>query len=165
MRNGRLALAAAALTLTAGLALAQPPGGGPGGVGGRPGGPGGARHRGPFGLVDPRRVADYLQLTDAQRQSARQLFESRREQVRPLIEQQRDLREQLRTMLDDPAASDAALARIVRQLHANRKSLKAGHDEAMQSFRALLDDAQKAKLDAMKGVLEGLRSARRDRRR
>lgn len=181
MISKRIALAAAAL-MTAGVAvtLAQPPpddpmgfddleapalyaDAGPGGPG--PGGPRGfgpPGHRGPGGpgVIDPRRLADYLDLTDEQRASARQLFEAQRDKVRPLFEQQRGLREQLETTLDDPAASDAALGQLVKQLHANRQAMKTARQELRAQLTTLLDPAQKAKLDQLETVMQGLRGAR-----
>jgi Spy/CpxP family protein refolding chaperone len=179
----RIALAAAAL-MTAGVAvtLAQPPpdpmgfddleapalyaDAGPGGPG--PGGPRGfgpPGHRGPggpggHGVIDPRRLAHYLDLTDEQRASARQLFEQQRDKVRPLFEQQRGLREQLETTLDDPAASDAALGQLVKQLHANRQAMKTARQELRAQLTTLLDTTQKAKLDQLETVMQGLRGAR-----
>ena len=173
MISKRIALAAAAL-MTAGVAvtLAQPPadpmelGGfehaalfadaGPGGPGGPPGF-GGPGHRGP--AHDPRRLADYLDHTDEQRAAARQLFERQRDQVRPIFEQQRGLREQLETTLDDPAATDAALGQLVKQLHANRQAMQAARKELRAQLTALLDPAQKAKLDQLEAVMQELRAS------
>jgi Spy/CpxP family protein refolding chaperone len=181
MRFKRFVLAAPALTLTAGLALAQPPaygpdpgrsdelgayaadaGGGPF-AGGSPGMAGRPR-RGRFGL-DPRRVAEYLQLTDAQKSSARSLFQKQRETVRPIFEQQRNLREQLESMLDDANASDASLGEIVKQIHANRRSLESAREQGKASFEALLDANQKAKLEQLETVMQGLGFDRFDKSR
>jgi Spy/CpxP family protein refolding chaperone len=173
MNAKRLMLTAAATALTAGLALAQPPGEAPdlgppgsqddaafaGAAGGPYGGPalGGPRRsrRGPFGL-DPRRVAEYLQLTDAQRTSARELFAKQREAARPIFEQQRNLREQLDSMLDDANSSDAALGQLVKQIRANRRSLESAREQGKASFEALLDASQKAKLEQLESVMQGL---------
>ena len=187
MISKRIALAAAAALMTAGVAvtLAQPPpddpmgfddleapalyaDAGPGGPGlrgpsgGGPRGFGPPGHRSPGGprVIDPRRLADYLDLTDEQRASARQLFEAQRDKVRPLFEQQRGLREQLETTLDDPAASDAALGQLVKQLHANRQAMKTARQELRAQLTTLLDPAQKAKLDQLETVMQGLRGAR-----
>ncbi|HEV8631906.1 MAG TPA: Spy/CpxP family protein refolding chaperone [Thermoanaerobaculia bacterium] len=166
MTRQRFIIPLASLILSAGLvaAHAQPPVGG--GHGGPPGfgrGPGGGERdgRGPDGpgsrgLMDPRRLADYLQLTDEQRASARQLFEAQRDKVRPLMERQRDLRDQLDEMLDDPDASDAALGNLVKQLHANRRTLEAAHLELEGKLVAMLDAEQKAKFEQLKSVMDGM---------
>ena len=166
----RTLLIAAAVTLTAGLALAQSPDEAPdpgapndaafADAGGGPfGGPGasapGRARRGRFG-IDPRRMAEYLQLTDAQKSSARTLFQKQRETVRPIFEQQRNLREQLESMLDDANASDASLGEIVKQIHANRRSLESAREQGKASFEALLDANQKAKLEQLESVMQGL---------
>lgn len=174
MTTGRIALAATVLVAATGVAAALPqPPGGPGpfdqrlapaafadGVAARLGGPLPGGPHGRHGL-DPRRVADYLQLTEEQRASARQLFEGQRERVRPLLEQQRALREQLETALDDPAAGDAALGQLVKQLHANRQALEAVRDEAKASFAAILDEGQKAKLQQLESVIDRLGLSKR----
>ena len=176
MISKRIALAAAAL-MTAGVAvtLAQPPPPDPMGFDdfeapalyadagpGSPG-PGGARGYGPPGrrpgVIDPRRLADYLDLTDEQRTAARQLFEQQRGKVRPIFEQQRGLREQLETTLDDPTASDAALGQLVKQLHANRQAMKTARKELRAQLTTLLDPTQKAKLDRLESVMEELRAS------
>ncbi len=179
MISKRIALAAAAL-MTAGVAvtLAQPPpdpmgfddfeapalyaDAGPGGPGrGGPPGFGPPGHRGPGGpgVIDPRRLADYLDLTDEQRAAARQLFEQQRDKVRPLFEQQRGLREQLETTLDDPAASDGALGQLVKQLHANKQAMRTARKELRAQLTTLLDPTQKAKLDRLESVMEELRAS------
>jgi len=182
MTSKRIALAVAALALSAGVAasLAQSPpdpldlgavddptfyaDAGPGGPGGPDEGygPGGRRfgpgRRGP-GFGEPRRLAAYLELTDAQRASARQLFEQQRDKVRPILEHQRDLREQLETTLDDPAASDAALGQLVKQLHANRQAMKGARQDLRARLTALLDPAQKAKLDRLESMMLAMRAA------
>ena len=180
MISKRIALAAAAL-MAAGVAvtLAQPPPdpmgfdeleasalyadagpGGPGSGGARGFGPSG--HRRP-GVIDPRRLADYLDLTEEQRASARQLFEQQRDKVRPIFEQQRGLREQLETTLDDPAASDAALGQLVKQLHANKQAMKTAKQELRAQLTALLEPTQKAKLDRLETVMGELRASGRRR--
>ena len=136
---------------------------GPGGPG--PGGPpgfGGPGHGGR--AIDPRRLADYLDLTDEQRAAARQLFEQQRDKVRPIFEQQRSLREQLETTLDDPAATDAALGQLVKQLHANRQSMKTAKQELRSQLKSLLDADQQAKLDRLETVMEELRASGRRHR-
>lgn len=177
MSSRRMVLATATLATVAGaaVALAQPRSGPTSfdqpqayeafadGVGSRAGGPPPGGPRGRHG-IDPRRIADYLQLTEEQRASARQLFEGQRERVRPLIEQQRALRDQLETTLEDPGASDAALAQIVKGLHANRQALEAARAEVKASFAAILDESQKEKLEQLESVIEGFGVGKRHHR-
>ncbi len=173
---GRLALATGILVLLSGLApaRAQPPGPGPGGFGppaafagpgspgsggfGRQGGPGGPDGPGGPGrpFLDGRRLADYLGLSDEQRASARQIFEAQRDKVRPLMDEQRALREQLDGLLDDPGATDAALGQLVKQLHANRQALATAHQELESQLASILDEGQKAKLKELHDVMSGL---------
>jgi Spy/CpxP family protein refolding chaperone len=122
-----------------------------------------ARSAGPRRLADGRTIAAYLHLSDDQRRQARSIRSARRDEIRPLIEKQRDLRTQLDTMLDDPQADAAALGRLVQQLHAGRQRLRAARDETRSKLAALLDADQKAKLDRLESVVDGLRDARRPR--
>lgn len=186
----RITLAAAAIALAVGVAagVAQPPppdddewagleppslyaADGPGAFAG-PGGPGPGRarfasFRGPGrpGVFAGRRLADYLDLTDSQREGARKLFEAQRDKVRPIYEQQRELRGRLDDMLDDANASDASIGQLVKQLRANRQSLKTARQGLHDQLAGLLDANQKAKLEQLRSVMEGFRdSARRHRR-
>jgi Spy/CpxP family protein refolding chaperone len=189
----RIALAAAATALVLGVAagVAQPPpsdgddwglepasffgpddGGiaGPGGSGGGAAGPRLAAFRGPRraggpGFVGPRRLADYLELTDAQRESARKVFEAQRGKLRTLFEQQRELRGDLDDLLDDANASEAAIGQVVKQLRANRQTMKAAREDLRNQLAGLLDANQKAKLDQLRSVMEGLRESGRRRAR
>lgn len=189
MNVKRIALAAAATALVLGVAagVAQPPppdGGdwglepasffGPddGGVTG-PGGSAGPRFaafRGPRrtggpGFVGPRRLADYLELTESQRESARKVLEAQRGKLRPLFEQQRELRGDLDNLLDDANASEAAIGQVVKQLRANRQTMKAAREDMRNQLSGLLDANQKAKLDQLRSVMEGLRESGRRRAR
>ena len=191
MNLKRITLAAAAIALAVGVAagIAQPPppdagddwaglepsgfyaADGPGGFD-SPGGPGPGRarfaaFRGPGrpGVFAGRRLADYLQLTDSQREGARKLFEAQRGKVRPIFEQQRELRGRLDDMLDDANASDASIGQLVKQLRANRQSLKAAREELHTQLAGLLDANQKAKLEQLRSVMEGFREGARRHRR
>ena len=185
----RITLAAAAIALAVGVAagVAQPPpdsdewagleppslyaADGPGAFG-SPGGPGsrGARFaafRGPSrpGVFAGRRLADYLDLTDSQRDSARKLFAGQRDKVRPIYEQQRELRGRLDDLLDDANASDASIGQLVKQLRANRESLKTARQGLHDQLASLLDANQKAKLEQLRSVMEDFRDGARRHRR
>lgn len=192
MNLKRITLAAAAIALAVGVAagIAQPPpsdsaewagleppslyaADGPGSFAG-PGGPGVGRarfaaFRGPGarrpGVFAGRRLADYLDLSDSQRDSARKLFEAQRDKARPIFEQQRELRGRLDDMLDDANASDAAIGQLVKQLRANRQSLKAAREELHGQLAGILDANQKAKLEQLRSVMEGFRDGARRHRR
>ncbi|HXT49933.1 MAG TPA: Spy/CpxP family protein refolding chaperone [Thermoanaerobaculia bacterium] len=193
MNRKRIALTAAAIALAIGVAagVAQPPppdgddrgldpagffgpDDGAGGYAG-PGAPGtrgsrfaafrGPRRPGGPGVIGARRLADYLQLTDSQRESARKLFASQRDKLRPLFEQQRELRGDLDALLDDANASDAAIGQVVKQLRANRQTLKSARQDMHAQLSALLDANQKAKLEQLRSVMEGLRESARHRGR
>jgi Spy/CpxP family protein refolding chaperone len=119
-------------------------------------------------LVDPRQLADYLQLDDAQRQQAREILATQRDTMRPLMEQGRSLREHLAQLLDDPQADSAALGNLVQQLHANRQQIEGARKGLDSKLSAILNPAQREKLTRLRTVMEDLRrgdrGARRDRR-
>jgi len=130
------------------------------------GGPGFAGHRGPGrrGLLGARRLADYLDMSEQQREDARKLVATRRDQVRPLWEERRALRERLKGMLGDPGASDVAVGQLVKQMHANREALVAARKTTQGQLAALLDDAQRAKLEQLRSLRrEFAESGRRHR--
>jgi Spy/CpxP family protein refolding chaperone len=107
-------------------------------------------------LLGARRLADYLDMSEQQRESARQLMTAQRDRVRPLIDERRALRERLRTILGDPGTSDVAVGQLVKQMHANREALKAAREAARGQLAAILDDAQRAKLETLRSVMRGL---------
>ena len=96
------------------------------------------------------RMAEYLELSDQQRESARQLFQSYAEKVRPMREGQRGVREQLRTALDAPNPDPAQVGRLMIQIHDAREQVRAARKEMDRSFAALLTPEQRTKYDALK---------------
>jgi len=181
----RIALASAVIALAVGVAagVAQPPpdgndwgldpsavfavddgaggfagAGGPGASGPRPAAFRGPGRAGSRGFIGPRRLADYLELTDEQRDSARKLFEAQRGKVRPLMERQRELRGDLDALLDDANASDTAVGQLVKELRGNRQAMKTAREELRGQLAGILDANQKAKLEQLRSVMEGLRA-------
>lgn len=110
------------------------------------------------------RMAEYLDLTDQQRESARQLFLSYAEKVRPLREGRRDVREQLRAALDAPNPDPAQVGRLVIRIHDTRDQVRAARQEMDKSFAALLTPEQRAKYDALKDARDSFGPRRFGRR-
>lgn len=110
------------------------------------------------------RMAEYLQLTDQQQASARQLFQSFAEKARSLREGQRDVREQLRAALDAPNPDPAQVGRLVIQMHGTREQVRAARQEMDKSFAALLTPEQRTKYDALKDARESFGPRRFGRR-
>ena len=96
------------------------------------------------------RMAEYLELSDQQQASARELFADLREKTRPLREEQRATREQLRTALDAPNPDPTAIGRLVLSIHAKGEEMRAARKQADASFAALLTPEQRQKFDALK---------------
>ncbi|MBK9089785.1 MAG: Spy/CpxP family protein refolding chaperone [Holophagales bacterium] len=99
-----------------------------------------------------------LDLTDAQKEKVRALFESEKPKYETLRQEGRTAREALRAAASaekpDPAAVGAAFLRV----DANRKTVKAERAGSKEKLEALLTAEQKAKL-------EGWRAAHRQARR
>jgi Spy/CpxP family protein refolding chaperone len=174
LRNPRplVVLLAALLALPA-LALAQPPAGppsapGPGfgphaggpGLHGFRGGPGG---RGPFGNLGF--VADFLDLTDEQREQARSLREDLMESHRALWEQTRTLRQELRAALDEETPDTAHIGELTLALHEQRQKARALREQALSDFEALLTADQLETFQQLRQTVQERRRERREFRR
>ncbi len=145
----------AILTLTlAGAALAAP-------GGRRPAGPGGPQgQRGPGGqFLSPQLIAEFLNLTEAQKTQARTLHESQRATIQPLRDQVRANRAAVRDAVDAGNAQQAGQLLIAGK--AIRDQIKAAHDTFATQFEAMLTAEQKAKWAVIK-ELRDLRGSRND---
>jgi len=171
-----LVLALAALLALPVLALAQPPAGpgdGPG-LGPRAGGPGahgpGAAHRlrggpghGPFHNLDF--VADFLDLTDEQRDRARSLRADLQESHRALREESRALRQELRTELDAEAPDTNRVGELTLALHEQRRKGRTLAEQALADFEALLTADQLESFRQLRQTVQERRRERRENRR
>ena len=109
------------------------------------------------------RMAEYLNLTDQQQASARQLFQDLREQTQPLRQEQKALREQLRTALAAANPDPTAVGRLMIDIHAKREQMKAAREQMNKSFAALLTPEQRQKYDALKDARESFGHRRHGR--
>ncbi len=135
-------MAAAAGLLLALPALAGPPGGGFGGP------PDGER-LGRLFEMRAERLAEALDLTAEQRAA----YERIRDEARTAAQAKRDrmqtLREETRALLDGAAPDPTLVGQKAIELHQLRGELRATHEQAKARFEALLDDTQKAQLEAL----------------
>lgn len=106
------------------------------------------RHHGRHGLHG--RVTEFLDLTEQQKASVKQLKDEMRERVRPLREEQRAAREQLRTALEAANPDPAAVGRLVIAMEGKRDEMRAVHQEFQRDFAALLTPEQREKYDSLK---------------
>ena len=140
--NKRFLTAAAAVLLPASFALAQ---GGPPAHGG-----------GPFGHHEVAFLTDYLDLSDAQQAQVKQLVNSERTSLKPLMEQERQNHEQMKALVEGATFDDAkaqTIASAQAQVSAQIMVAKARTDS--QIYQLLTAD-QKTKL----GQLNAQREAR-----
>lgn len=116
-------------------------------------GPG--RHHGPHGPGGPRgfmnvdRLADYLDLTAAQKTQVEQIRERMKAALEPLHEEQRELREAVHTALENNAdAQTVGTAAIAA--HQHREKIRALFDQYDGELEALLTPEQLSRWRAMK---------------
>ena len=139
-------LAVLALTATAPLALAQPPGApgdGPRGMHGR--------HDRGGDLVD------FLGLTDEQEEQWKAAHKAHFEGLRPTFEKIRDLRDQMKAELESEAPDATTVGGFMIQIHQLDADLEAGRDELEAAVREILTDEQETKLEAFKAANPGRR--------
>ena len=94
-------------------------------------------------------IADELNLTQDQRDEAKQIHEAVFEKAKPLMEQHHAQMEEIEALLDAGKSTAQEIGTKVIAAHATRKQLEAIHDDAKAQFTALLTDEQKAKLEKM----------------
>jgi Spy/CpxP family protein refolding chaperone len=137
------ALALAVVTVAAALPLlAQGRGRGGGG-----GGPAAEEGSGRPLLA---KLALYLDLDDAQKAQARQIFEDARAQAEPIRQANHDLAAQLRDALAADPPDPDAVGNLTIEIHANRETLRGIREAGQTSFRAILTEEQRLRLDALR---------------
>ncbi len=140
MNKTKLITMAAAVTLSATMAFAAPHEGGK--VRGH-GGRGGQR-----GGFMSQRLAEKLNLTDAQKQQIREIQKGFREQNKATFEGARTLHQELRAARQ--ANDTAKLEALKPQLEAQRTQMKQLHEANRQQILAVLTAEQRAQLETLK---------------
>lgn len=161
MKRSMIVLAAATLTTT--LAFAAPDGGERGHRGHERGAHGagmhGDGHRGGM-MFD--RMAERLDLSEAQKVQMKELHESFRARTEPARTQMHDMMQQLR---EARAAGDTARAQqLAASLEAQRAQMRQLRESQHERMLALLTGEQRARVEQMKAEREKRRDERRDRR-
>jgi Spy/CpxP family protein refolding chaperone len=135
-----LALAALFALLVAAVATAQP---------GRMHGHG--RH------MDGGRLAEYLNLTEAQKTQVEQLREKTKLAMEPLFEEHKELAEAVRTALENKADA-ATVGAAVIAAHEHGEKIRAVRDQHDAELAALLTPEQLERWNAMKEARKRMRS-------
>lgn len=162
-----LAAVLAALVLVPTLALAGGPrSGGPFGgrdgglLGGGPG-PGffagaaeGEAGEGLHRRLPLRRLAIFLDLTEAQITEGQAIVDAARAEAEPLRAETRDLALALREALDAAEPDAAAVGALVVDLDANRDALRAIFDGAVEEFEAILTPEQIERFEILREAIE-----------
>jgi len=147
------------------LALAAPVAAGAGEPG-RGHGPGFGPGFGPGALFDPEmleerierhaeRLADALELTDAQRAAFDELREEGIGTAKTKLGEMRELGERLQALLDSASPDAAAVGAKVIALHELRQELRATRESFESEFAKLLTDEQKFAWDALRETRPG----------
>jgi Spy/CpxP family protein refolding chaperone len=135
---------AACAALIAGAALAQPHGH--------------MGHMGPMGKSGAagmeEHLASALNLTDAQKASAKQIHADLMTKAQPLMTKMRQQRDELKTLLNGTNPDATEVGQKVIAAHDTRNQLKALHEDFANRFSALLNADQKAKFQAMRQRFE-----------
>lgn len=110
-----------------------------------PGGPGGGEA-----------LAEFLQLSDAQKDAWKAAREEARETNKPLFEERRALQEQLHAALD--GGSDAvAIGNLMLKIRATDEKIKAAHEALDAKLASALTAEQKVKFEAFQAAMKMLR--------
>ncbi len=96
------------------------------------------------------RLADALDLTTEQQTAFTQLREAARAAAEPKLERMRAAGEELRGMLENGSGDEAAVGALVIELHRLRGGLRADRERVESGLEALLTDAQRLALDAVR---------------
>lgn len=116
------------------------------------------RMRGHRGPMDVDRLASYLNLTEAQKTQVQQLQERTRESIEPLFAEHRQLREQVRSLLDSNADA-TTVGKAVIAAHQHGEKIRAAREQHESELEALLTSEQRERWSALKEA----RKERRDR--
>jgi Spy/CpxP family protein refolding chaperone len=108
------------------------------------------------------RVATELQLTDAQKEFARTLFQENRAAARPIAQELRQGRQQMAAAVK--ANNEAEITRLANQQAQLTAQLNALRAKSMAKFYAQLTPEQKVKADAMYDKLHSRFQRRSERR-
>jgi protein CpxP len=144
MKSTKWITMAAALTLSATMAVAAPHGGG--------------KHHKRGGEMMGPRVAAKLNLTDAQKQQIRDLHKSFREQNKATFENAREARKAFR---EAKKANDTArMEQVKPAMEAQRAEFKQLRDARRQQLLSILTPEQRTQFEAMKAEREQRRGQR-----
>lgn len=116
------------------------------------------RTPGPDGHADfASHIAEMLDLTQEQRDAAKQIHEATFEKAKPVMEQHHTQMEEIETLLDAGNVTAQEIGTKLIAAHATKTQLKAIHEGAMEQFKALLTDEQKAKFEKMEEHHSGMK--------
>ncbi len=130
-------LCVAALTACAGIALADP-----GGCGGE--------HQGRHQRHNFRKIAEKLELSDAQRAQARAIFQANRPVVQPILANLHTERQNLRALMHADTLDEAAIRAETARIAGIQADLNVNRARVNAQFRAILTPAQQATLNALR---------------
>lgn len=101
-------------------------------------------------LKAAQRVADYLELTEEQRDAWRELITQFHETVTPIMEEIKSLEQELASALGSDAEPDPTyIGQLVIQIHTLREEVRMHRENYQEGFLNLLTEEQVAKYEAV----------------
>jgi len=131
------ALGALALALIAGIAIAQGPAGGK------------SMHRGMHGGMMGMGFLHGLNLTDEQHAQVKQIFQTEKSTIKPLMQQEAQSHQQIMQLITSGAFDQAKVTALAQQEAQVHVQLQVEHAKMASQVYALLDSTQKAKVADM----------------
>jgi Spy/CpxP family protein refolding chaperone len=160
MNTTRIALAALLTAALSATAFAGPPGRDGTGNGPRMG----HKPPSPVGML-ARAIDRHIDVTDAQRSEIEAILDAHRAEARPLAAQERETRRELAALVRSGAWDEATLTTLAeRQGELTTQRIVLGARGAADML-AVLNDEQRAELDAVREVRREMRRERSERRR
>ena len=115
-------------------------------------GPGGPPRHGMSEAARTTAVQSYLNLTDAQIASLKQLRQSEREALKPIMDQMAPLHQSLRTQLQSASADATAVGKLELSIQSLEKEAAPIRASFQQQAQAVLTPAQKTQLAALQSA-------------
>lgn len=117
-------------------------------------------HGGPRGLMNVDRLAEYLDLTAAQKTQVEQLREKMKTAMEPLREEHRELAEAVHTALENGADATIVGTAVIAS-HQHREKMRAIHEQYDGELETILTPAQLSRWQALKDAHKTMRPGRR----
>lgn len=121
-------------------------------------------HRGGGDILPLRALGERLELTDAQKEQARELGETFRETTQPLRQEIHAHHQELQALLDGDGASASQVGELMLEIDAARDQIAIQRDGLIEDFEEILTPEQLERFEAFQERWQERKQARHDRR-